>query len=167
MLNALPEGLSLRPARDSDSAFIASMYRSARPDLQFIDGDEELVASVAEQQFQVLLQGTGEHFPNAMHFIVEKTRTSVGVVMTDFGHNEVRIIFLALRPEVRGLGYGRGVLQGLQQAALQVCSPLTVVVWHNNPAARQLYHQLGFALEAPGVMADKLVWYPQPAPVVR
>ncbi|MEJ2795114.1 GNAT family N-acetyltransferase [Iodobacter sp. LRB] len=164
MFNALPDGLSLRPARDSDSAFIASLYRSARPDLQCIDGDADLINSVVEQQYQVLQIGTGDHFPGAMHFIVEKTRSAVGVVMTDFGHNEVRIIFLALLPEVRGLGYGRGVLLGLQQASVQVKTPLAVVVWHNNPQARLLYQQLGFVVEEPGVMADKLVWYPQHSP---
>ncbi|WP_043642330.1 GNAT family N-acetyltransferase [Chromobacterium haemolyticum] len=159
--SSLAEGLHLRPARHLDEAFIASLYRSARPDLQLIDGEEELIRTVQEQQYQVLQRGAGDNYPDAMHFVIEKTGTSVGVVMVDFGHNEVRIIFLAMVPEARGLGYGKEVLMGLQQAAWQVRASLAVVVWHSNVQARRLYHQLGFVLEEAGDMADKLVWRPE------
>lgn len=163
--SSLAQGVTLRPARQSDEAFIAQLYRNARPDLQLIDGEVDLIRTVQEQQYQVLLQGAGNNYPNAMHFIVEKTLSRIGVVMVDFGHNEVRIIFLSLLPEVRGLGYGKQVLMGLQQAASQVSSPLAVVVWHTNVLARRLYRQLGFVLEEVGDIADKLVWYPGVGPV--
>jgi ribosomal protein S18 acetylase RimI-like enzyme len=159
--SALADGLRLRPARHNDEAFIAQLYRSARPDLQLIDGEDELIRTVQEQQYQVLQRGTGDNYPDAMHFVIEKTGANIGVVMVDFGHNEVRIIFLAMAPEVRGLGYGKEVLMGLQQAAWQVRAPLAVVVWHSNVQARRLYHQLGFVLEEAGDMADKLVWRPE------
>ncbi|VEB40243.1 Acetyltransferase (GNAT) family [Chromobacterium violaceum] len=118
--SSLCQSVSLRPARQADAPCIDRIYRSARPDLQWIDGDAELIDSVQRQQLQVLQQGTGHHYPNAMHFIVEKAGSAVGAVMVDFGPNEVRIIFLAMLPEARGQGYGKAVLQGLQQAAKQV-----------------------------------------------
>lgn len=158
--SSLAQGLTLRPARQSDAAFIAQLYRDARPDLQLIDGEDDLIRTVQEQQYQVLLQGAGNNYPNAMHFIIEKTLSRIGVVMVDFGHNEIRIIFLTLLPDVRGLGYGKQVLTGLQQAAREVRAPLAVVVWHSNVQARRLYQQLGFVLEEAGDIADKLVWYP-------
>ncbi|WP_199155576.1 GNAT family N-acetyltransferase [Chromobacterium sp. ASV23] len=159
--SSMAHGLSLRPVRSGDEACINRIYRSARPDLLLIDGEADLIETVQRQQFQVLQMGAGQQFPNAMHFMVEKVGSAVGVVMVDFGHNEVRIIFLAMLPEARGKGYGKVVLQGLQQAARQVCCPLAAVVWHNNGQARKLYQSLGFVLEEPGAMADKLVWYPQ------
>ncbi|MFB0827425.1 Ribosomal protein S18 acetylase RimI [Chromobacterium violaceum] len=159
--SSLCQSVSLRPARQADAPCIDRIYRSARPDLQWIDGDAELIDSVQRQQLQVLQQGTGHHYPNAMHFIVEKAGSAVGAVMVDFGPNEVRIIFLAMLPEARGQGYGKAVLQGLQQAAQQVGTPLAAVVWHNNGEARRVYQSLGFVQEEAGAMADKLVWHPQ------
>ncbi|MBP4049360.1 GNAT family N-acetyltransferase [Chromobacterium violaceum] len=159
--SSLCQSVSLRPARQADAPCIDRIYRSARPDLQWIDGDAELIDSVQRQQLQVLQQGTGHHYPNAMHFIVEKAGSAVGAVMVDFGPNEVRIIFLAMLPEARGQGYGKAVLQGLQQAAKQVGAPLAAVVWHNNGEARRVYQSLGFVQEEAGAMADKLVWHPQ------
>ncbi|MBX9349327.1 GNAT family N-acetyltransferase [Chromobacterium vaccinii] len=158
--SSLCPSLSLRPARQADAPCIDRIYRSARPDLQWINGDAELIDTVQRQQLQVLQQGTGQNYPNAMHFIVEKARGAVGAVMVDFGPNEVRIIFLAMLPEARGQGYGKAVLQGLQQAAKQVGAPLAAVVWHNNGEARRVYQSLGFVLEEAGAMADKLVWHP-------
>ncbi|AXE29660.1 GNAT family N-acetyltransferase [Chromobacterium phragmitis] len=159
--SSLCHDLSLRPAGPLDAPCIERIYRSARPDLQWIDGGVELIDSVQRQQLQVLQQGTGQQYPNAMHFIVEKAGSAVGAVMVDFGHNEVRIIFLAMLPEARGRGYGKTVLQGLQQAARQVGAPLAAVVWHHNGEARGVYQSLGFVMEEAGAMADKLVWHPQ------
>ena len=157
----LPDGLSLRPACPSDQPFIARVYRHARPDLQWIDGEPDLLQTVLKQQFQVLQQGAGETYPEAMQFIIEKIRTPVGVVMVDFGEGEVRLIFLGLIPQVRGQGYGRGVLVALQQAARKVHCPLAVIVWHHTTLARQLYLAAGFELAGTGDMADKLVWRPE------
>jgi GNAT superfamily N-acetyltransferase len=163
---ALPQGLSLRPANAGDAAFVDQLYRDARPDLLWIDGDEETLRSVQAQQYQVFVQGTGANFPDSIRFIVEKAGGRIGVAVVDFGPNEVRVVFLAMTPEARGFGYGKGVLQGLQQAAWKVRSPLAVVVWHNNPRARSVYLELGFVLDASGAMADRMVWYPQRDPAL-
>ncbi|POZ59953.1 GNAT family N-acetyltransferase [Chromobacterium alticapitis] len=159
--SAMAQGLSLRPARSCDEPCIVRIYRSARPDLLWIDGEADLIEAVQRQQYQVLQIGAGKQYPNAMHFMVEKSGSTVGVVMVDFGHNEVRVIFLAMLPEARGQGYGKVVLQALQQAAQQVRCPLAAVVWHSNGEARKLYQSLGFVQEEAGSMADKLIWYPE------
>jgi ribosomal protein S18 acetylase RimI-like enzyme len=101
-----------------------------------------------------------------MHFIVEKNHSQLGVVMVDFGYNEVRIIFLAMQPQARGQGYGKQVLQGLQQAAQRVGCPLAAVVWQQNTQAQRLYQALGFVLQESGDMANKWIWYPQPNKVI-
>ena len=99
-----------------------------------------------------------------MHFIIEQDGQPIGVTLVDFGEQAVHIIFLAMLPPLRGMGYGKQVLQHLQQAAWQVRAPLTVVVWKSNLAARQLYLSLGFMVAEQGEMADKLVWHPQQDP---
>lgn len=45
--------LSMRPSRSTDGPFLQSLYQSARPELQWI----------------------AEHFPDAMHYVVEKLDT--------------------------------------------------------------------------------------------
>ncbi len=158
--SSLPSGISLRHATTNDQQFLEMLYRSARPDLQFIDGETELVETVIAQQFNTQVQGTGNTFPNALHFIIEKTQHSVGALVVDFGPNEVRVIYVAFVPVARGFGYGKAILQGVQQAAASSHCPVAVVVWHNNPGAKRIYLELGFKVEESQLMADRMVWYP-------
>ena len=155
------DGLVVRPSRTSDGPFLHSLYQAARPDLQWIDGEPEHVQQVVAQQFQVQEQGMGDNYPNAMHYVVEKLGTAIGALSTDFGANEIRVLYLAFIPQARGQGFGRAVLQGVQKAAQQICCPVATVVWTSNPHARRHYLALGFAVEERNPAAERLVWYPQ------
>ena len=155
------EGLVVRPSLASDGPFLQRLYQSARPDLQWIDDSVEVVEQVVAQQFQVQEQGLGENFPNAMHYVVEKLGTAIGALSTDFGANEIRVLYLAFIPAARGQGYGRAVLQGVQKAAQQIRCPVATVVWASNPHALGHYLALGFAVQEFNVAAQRLVWYPQ------
>ncbi|MDU8543230.1 GNAT family N-acetyltransferase [Pseudomonas syringae group sp. J248-6] len=154
------DGLVVRPSRETDSAFLQMLYHSARPDLQLIDGERDQVEDVIAQQFRMQDLGQGENFPNAMRYVIEKLGTPIGALVTDFGHNEIRVLYLAFIPAARGKGYGRNVLQGVQQAAEQIRCPVATVVWANNPYARQQYLALGFQVEEQDVAAARLIWYP-------
>jgi len=155
------EGLVVRPSLASDGPFLQRLYQSARPDLQWIDDSVEVVEQVVAQQFQVQEQGLGENFPNAMHYVVEKLGTAIGALSTDFGANEIRVLYLAFIPAARGQGYGRAVLQGVQKAAQQIRCPVATVVWASNPHALGHYLALGFTVQEYNVAAKRLVWYPQ------
>ncbi|EFQ66067.1 GCN5-related N-acetyltransferase [Pseudomonas fluorescens WH6] len=163
MLNkdgALAQGLVVRPSRSTDGPFLQGLYRSARADLQWIDGEQALVEEVIAQQFQVQEAGLDTHFPGALHYVVEKLGTPIGALSADFGPNEIRVLYLAFIPAARGQGFGRVVLQGVQRAAAQVVCPVTTVVWASNPHARQHYLALGFRVEEDTAAAQRLVWYP-------
>jgi len=155
------EGLVVRPSRVSDGPFLQGLYQAARPDLQWIDGDPEQVQQVIAQQFQVQEQGLGDNFPNAMYYVVEKLGTAIGALSTDFGPNEIRVLYLAFVPQARGQGYGRAVLQGVQKAAQQIRCPVATVVWASNPHARRHYLALGFEVQECNPAAERLVWYPK------
>jgi ribosomal protein S18 acetylase RimI-like enzyme len=103
----------------------------------------------------------GDNYPNAMHYVVEKLGTAIGALSTDFGANEIRVLYLAFIPQARGQGFGRAVLQGVQKAAQQIRCPVATVVWTSNPHARRHYLALGFAVEESNPAAERLVWYPQ------
>ncbi|MFC5475423.1 GNAT family N-acetyltransferase [Paraherbaspirillum soli] len=158
--SSMPSGISLRPATAADQPFLQTLYRSARPDLQLIDGEQDLIETVVTQQYAAQLQGAGESYPNAMHFVIEKTQHSIGGLVVDFGHNEVRVIYVAFIPTARGFGYGKAILQGVQQAAASSHCPVAAVVWHNNPGAKRIYLELGFQVEESQLLAERLVWYP-------
>ncbi|WP_053214845.1 GNAT family N-acetyltransferase [Pseudomonas sp. Q12-87] len=155
------ERLVVRPSRASDGPFLQSLYQAARPDLQWIDGEPEQVQQVIAQQFQVQEQGLGEHFPDAMHYVVEKLGSAIGALSADFGPNEIRVLYLAFIPQARGQGFGRAVLQGVQKAAQQIRCPVATVVWASNPQARQHYLALGFEVQEHNPAAERLVWYPK------
>lgn len=158
--------LGLRPATSADAPFLEQLYRSTRPELQALDAASGQAPSVAAQQYAVLQSGIGASFPDAMHFVVEQASGRIGSLVVDFGANEVRLIHLSLLPAVRGRGYGRQLLQGLQQAAARAHAPLAVTVWRSNPRARALYLSLGFAVEETHPVAERMVWYPPSRPMV-
>lgn len=157
---AFSSGLSLRPAAANDQGFLQALYKASRPDLQLIEGENDMREHVIEQQYKTLEVGVGTNYPNALHFVIEKSATRVGSIIVDFGHNEVRIVYLAFIAEARGRGYGKEVLRGMQQAAARVRCPLAVTVWRNNPLAKQVYLELGFRVEDTQLIAERMVWYP-------
>jgi ribosomal protein S18 acetylase RimI-like enzyme len=156
----LPEGLALRPVRASDSGFIESLYRSTRGDLRLIDADKDFVEGLIDQQFKAQCVGYGEAYPDAMHFIVEKQHESVGRLILNFGHNEVRVVDIAFVEKARGKGFGQAVLRGLQLAASSVGAPLVLSVHPANLRAKRLYAGLGFRVEQSTPLAERMAWYP-------
>ncbi|MGI4839513.1 MAG: GNAT family N-acetyltransferase [Janthinobacterium lividum] len=154
--------LVVRPSRASDGPFLQRLYQTARADLQWIDGDPERLQALVAQQFEVQAQGIEREYPDAMHYVVEKLDTPIGALTTDFGANEIRVLYLAFMPQARGQGHGRTVLQGVQKAAQQIRCPVVTVVWASNAHALGHYLALGFTVEESHPAAHRLVWYPGP-----
>ena len=157
---SLTDGLSMRPARDSDKPFIAMLHHSTRDDLRLIDGENDFIEALIEQQHYAQTVGYGEAYPNAMYFIVEKQSERIGRIIVNFGHTEIHLIDLALIPQARGLGYGKGIIQALQYAASAANAPLTLAVNHINFQAKALYLKLGFQTRELTAMYEYMIWYP-------
>ena len=156
----LTDGLSIRPELAGDAAFMARLYKDRRRDLRLIDGDPDFVETLIDSQHAAQTQGYGRQFPNAMHFIVEKTGEAIGRVCLDFGAGEVRLVDIAFLAEARGKGYGGTVVKALQQAATQVRAPLALSVAADDPVAQRLYASLGFQVEKAGPVHHGMIWYP-------
>lgn len=153
-------GLSLRPARASDNAFIESLYRSTRDDLRVLDADEDFIDELIDSQRRAQTEGYGDMFPNAMYFIAEHHNESIGRVVLDFGHNEVRVVDIALIPAARGKGFGGQILQAVQMVAGKVMAPVALTVRFDHLRAKQLYARLGFVVEEAQIPYERMVWYP-------
>lgn len=156
----LPEGLHIRPAKDSDKAFIASLFKTTRDDLMMINAEMDYIQTLVEQQHQAQITGYGNDFPNAMYFIVERHQENIGRIVIDFGETEIRLVDFCLIPQAHGQGYGKLILQMLQYAAGASKAPLTLTVMRMNMPAKMLYLSLGFRVEESDAMYERMVWYP-------
>lgn len=159
-LNGLARGISLRPATSSDKYFINTLYRSTRDDLRLIDGDEDFVETLIEQQCYAQTLGYENMFPHAFYFIVEKQQQSIGRVTLDFSNDTVHLIDIAFIPEARNKGYGESVLRALQLAAAKSCSSLILSVHQANWTAKKLYKKLGFNIDGSYPPYERMVWFP-------
>ena len=150
----------MRPARDSDKTFIASLFQTTRDDLLMIDAEADLIQALIEQQQQAQIIGYGNEFPDAMYFIVEKYQERIGRVVVDFGEAEIRLVDFCLIPQAQGQGYGKIIIQILQYASGASKAPLALTVMRLNERAKMLYFNLGFQIEESNGMYDRMVWYP-------
>ncbi len=160
----LANGLVLRPASPGDKTFLTTLHRQNRDDLWLIDGPEEFIRMVIDQQQEMQTTGYGKTHPDAMDWVIEKLGVSIGRVRVSFMEREVRVLEIAFIPEARRMGFGAAVLRALQQAATRVMTPLTLCVMRHNPQASAFYHALGFRQAAAHPMFDLLIWLPPPQP---
>lgn len=159
--------LAMRPAHAADEGFLLRLYRSARPDLALLPLPPAELDALVAQQYQAMLQGAGQMFAGAQHYVIERQGDAVGALIVEIGSSELRIVYLAMIPAVRGQGVGAELLHGLQQAARQVRAPLVATVWQANTRARSLYLRLGFRVEATQPGVERLAWYPEARPTVQ
>ncbi|MBU59695.1 MAG: GNAT family N-acetyltransferase [Alcanivorax sp.] len=156
----LPGGLTLRPARTSDAAFLRELYAATRGDLSLLP-DAELAASLIDLQFNAQTEGYGRDFPDAMHFIIGLHQDRIGRLILDFSAGRVHVVDLSLIPAARGQGHGASLLRAMQRTAERVAAPVMLAVDRDNPGARDLYARLGFRSEgARGDFHEALVWWP-------
>ncbi|GAA5128310.1 GNAT family N-acetyltransferase [Alloalcanivorax gelatiniphagus] len=156
----LPGGLTLRPARSSDTVFLRELYAATRVDLSLLP-DAELAASLIDLQFNAQTESYGRDFPDAMHFIIGLHRDRIGRLILDFSAGRVHVVDLSLIAAARGQGHGASVLRAMQRTAERVAAPVMLAVDRGNPGARNLYARLGFHSEgARGDFHEALVWWP-------
>lgn len=156
----LPQGLGLRPSTDSDKIFLEQLFISTREDLRLIDGERDFVEDIIEKQFSYQTRGYGDQFPNALYYIIEKTKEPIGKVVVEFGTNEVRLVDIAFIRQARGKGFGTAVIRALQAAAAKTRVPLYLSVMQDNFQAKGLYRTMGFAVDRIAPPYEMLVWYP-------
>lgn len=161
-LNVLPNGLSIRPARPADKAFLEKLHRDQREDLKMIDADKDYVEGIIELQLRAQTTGYGAAFPNALYFIIEKTGEPVGKLTLDWGGTEARVVDLGFIKRARGKGFGQSVLGALLAACGPSKCPLAVSCVITNVGLYKWLLDHGFVVEEAheGASHHRLVWYP-------
>lgn len=143
----LPNGVRLRMTQPNDSRLERAIHDANRDDLLLIDGEEDFVQSIFDLQYRARDQGYGQQYPNASYFMIEKTGATVGRLVVDFGHNEVRIVDIALIPAMHGMGVGTTVVQAIMTVAAKMPNEVSLSVRNDNKGAAALYRKLGFVLD--------------------
>ena len=147
-----------RPAIDGDADFLARLYASTRMDLHSATADTAFVATLMAMQQRFQAAGYRQSFPAADYLVLEHGGAPCGRIVLDAAADALRLVDIALLPEVRGRGLGRHVLRALQACAGRRALPLTLSVHHANPDARRLYLALGFQSASRDDVCEQMVW---------
>ena len=160
----LPESITFRPVCDADLPFLNALYASTREDeMRMVDWPESQKTDFLDMQFEAQHSYYHEQFPAAEFLVIEREGTAIGRIYLDRRQAELRLIDIALIPEVRNQGLGEALLRDLLDEARESDLPVGIHVEQINPAMR-LYLRLGFQpIEDQGVYT-LMKWHPEPDP---
>lgn len=147
-LQAMPAGVTLRAAVDSDVAFLRALYADARSaELAGVP----LPAAVREQflddQFTLQHRHYVTYFASASFAIVERDGVPIGRLYTDASGSDLHLIDISLATTAQGQGVGTALLKALAQQARHEGRALALKVSRHNVGAARLYDRLGFVYE--------------------
>ena len=157
-LPALLQPLRARASGAGDSAFLARLYASTRPDLASQTADPAFVAGLIAMQQRFQAAGYRADFPGACYLLLERDGAPCGRIVVDAGAQALRLVDIALLPAARGHGVGSHVLRALQQCAEVTGLPLRLAVHRSNPRARRLYLALGFQSSSCNEVSEQMVY---------
>lgn len=148
----------LRPATPEDEAFQLELYASSREaELARVVWEGGTKEAFLRQQFAAQSHHYRENYPGATLDVVEVDGARAGRLFVARWTKEIRIMDIALLPELRGRGIGTRLLRELQDEARAAGKSLSIHVEAFNPA-RHLYERLGFAAVGETGVYLKLAW---------
>lgn len=147
-----PHGMRLRPERESDRAFLQTLYGTTRADeLARVDWPQALKDAFVAQQFAAQHAQYRQHYAGAAFLLIESDGEAIGRLYVHHARAELRLMDVTLVPPRRGRGLGTRLMQRLLAWGDALNLPVTLHVEPFNPAQR-LYLRLGFeTLEVRGV----------------
>ena len=136
--------LDFRPVVEVDKDFLCRLYASTRTEELAQTGWNEIQKQAfLRQQFEAQHVFYQERFAGASFELILLDKKPIGRLYVDCRADEIRIIDIALLPDVRNQGIGGHLLRELLNEAGAAHIPLRIHVEHYNPALR-LYQRLGF-----------------------
>jgi GNAT superfamily N-acetyltransferase len=136
--------LVLRDERHEDEAFLRTLYASTRADeITQVPWSRAQADAFLRMQFDLQRAHYRRYFPAASFLIVELDGRPIGRLYVDYTPQDVRVLDVALVPDVRGQGVGTWLLEKVIDGAARLGAPVTLHVALGSPA-RRLYERLGF-----------------------
>jgi ribosomal protein S18 acetylase RimI-like enzyme len=152
--------VTLRPATDADRDFLLSVYASSRAEeldqVTWAPGQRE---AFVEMQFAAQDREYHRANPDGSFDVIEVDGRPAGRLYVDRRRGELRIVDIALLPELRGRRVGSELISDLQAQAASEGRKVSIHVEMHNPAAR-LYRRLGFEPVAEVGVYQLLEWTP-------
>ncbi len=157
--------ISLRAITIEDEQFLFAVYTSTRADeLARVDWNAAQKEAFLQMQFRMQTNYYNEHFSDAIFQIVLLDEQPIGRLYVHRKVDEIRVIDIALLPEVRGRGIGSELLNQILDEAQTSNLPVSIHVERMNPAMR-LYERLGFCFLAEHGIYHLMEWTPKAAEV--
>ncbi|MBF0589431.1 MAG: GNAT family N-acetyltransferase [Magnetococcales bacterium] len=157
-----PSGIKSRPFRDPDDLpLLYRRYASTRwEELALTQWSDEEKNAFLNNQFRTQHQAYMKAgYANPRFDILELDRTPIGRLYISRGRREIRIIDIALLPDMRNRGYGKAILQQILKEGQDQGTKVSIHVESNNPAM-QLYLRLGFAKTDETGVYHQMEWVP-------
>lgn len=160
--DAVP-GVTLRPSTEADRAFVTVLFSSAREvERANFHGDEAQWLMLMEQQARLQEHHYRTHYNGASLDIIERGGDPIGRLCLCEFDDEIRLMDIALLPEVRNVGLGSRMIRAVMDTAAARGKAVRIHVEQFNPAWR-LYKRLGFVfLEDRGIY-QFMEWRRMPA----
>ena len=140
----IPSPVSLRPATAADYDFMRRLYHATRAaEMLRFPFDEAQKSAFLDQQFAAQSAHYEQYYPTCERRIILRDNVPVGRLYVDRWPDQVRIVDIALVPEVRGGGIGTKLIKEVLDEGARSTKRVTIHVEGFNPALR-LYERLGF-----------------------
>jgi len=152
--------IHLRQVRAEDEAFLFALFRTPQ-EAEFAPLPQPQRETLLRLQYQARCRDYAARFPHAEDFIVEFCGQTAGRLLLNREARELRVVDIAVVPELQRQGIASAVLTSLIAEAKAAGIALRLSVWHSNPALA-LYRRLGFRLRAGTATHLELEWRPGP-----
>jgi ribosomal protein S18 acetylase RimI-like enzyme len=152
--------IALRPEQPADEAFLLHLYATTRQEeLDLTNWDTATRSAFVKMQFKAMRQGYSAMFPEGQFSIVLLGDLAIGRIVVNRAKHEIRLVDMALTPEMRCRGIGSCLVQALQTEARQAGLPLLLHVLKGNRAVR-LYQRLEFQFGEDSGLSHEMTWSP-------
>ncbi|MGI9518342.1 MAG: GNAT family N-acetyltransferase [Pirellulaceae bacterium] len=135
--------ITLRQIQDDDLSFLSQLYMTTRTDIAMLPWSVSEKTAFCHSQFLAQHRHYQQYFAGAEFSLILCLDQPAGRLYIDRLEHEIRLIDIALLPEIRGRGIGTALLRDLIDEANAAGKPLRLRVEPGNPA-RQWYEREGF-----------------------
>lgn len=136
--------ISLRTITEADLPFLHRLYATTREDeLKQVPWTDEQKAAFVQQQFQAQHAFWQENYIDTSWDLILRAGEPIGRLYVARWPDDIRIVDIALMPELRGSGIGTGLIRALFAEGDASGRKVSIHVEIYNPA-RRLYERLGF-----------------------
>lgn len=140
-------GIELRWARDTDIAFLRSLYHALREDeLAAVAWPVAHKQALLDSQFELQHTDYISRYPNADFLLIEQHGRPIGRFYRLRTRPDHLLIDITLAAHARRQGIGHGLIEQAQSEARQSGCGMRLHVRHDNIAAQRLYQRLDFVM---------------------